>query len=262
MPTDEVRAEVVDSTLVLTLNRPEKLNAINYNMIGFILEELWRAETDANIRAVLLQGNGRAYCAGDDVKGMGTPARPMSPGEHPIGAMQQAMIRRWFWLPKPTIVAIKGRCHGIGQDMALAADFRIVSTNAVMGDMRAKRAIGVGSGGTFLLPMLIGFPAANALMLTGDTIEINEIERLGLAYKVVEPEKLDTEALQFAATMASGPTKALGIMKYELRRNLRQSLDDALALELQYLGPDVVVEDRAEGARSFAEGRTPVFTGR
>jgi 2-(1,2-epoxy-1,2-dihydrophenyl)acetyl-CoA isomerase len=109
---------------------------------------------------------------------------------------------------------------------------------------------------------MIGFPAANALMLTGDTIEINEIERLGLAYRVVEPEKLDTEALQFAAAMASGPTKALGIMKYELRKNLRQALDDALALELQYLGSDVVVEDRAEGARSFAEGRTPVFTGR
>jgi 2-(1,2-epoxy-1,2-dihydrophenyl)acetyl-CoA isomerase len=260
MPTDELLVNLEDSTLVLTLNRPTKLNAVNYPMIGALLEELYRAETDPNVRAVLLTGNGRALCAGDDVKSMGEPVRPLSPGEHPVGAMQQALMKRWFWLPKPTVVAVKGRCHGIGQDLTLAADFRIVSTSAVMGDMRAKRAIGVGSGGTFLLPLMIGLPAATALMLTGDTIDASTIEQLGLANKVVEDDKLDEAAREFAAGIASGPTKALGIMKQEMRKNLRHALDDALALELSLLGTEV--EDRAEGARSFAEGRAPVFTGR
>jgi 2-(1,2-epoxy-1,2-dihydrophenyl)acetyl-CoA isomerase len=258
--TDEVLVEVVDATLILTLNRPEKLNAINYAMIGSLLEQVHRASTDDSIRAVMLTGSGRAFSAGDDVKGMGTPVRDLSPGEHPVGAMQQALIKQWFWLRKPTIAALKGRCHGIAQDLSLAADFRIVATGTIMGDMRARRAIPVGSGGTFLLPLLIGLPAATAIMLTGDTIGAAEIERLGLATKVVEDEKLDEAAREFAATLASGPTKALGILKYELRSNLRVDLDKALALELSLLNSDV--EDRAEGALSFAEGRAPIFTGR
>ncbi len=258
--TEEVLVERAGETLVLTLNRAEKLNAINYAMIGTLLEQVHQAATDDSIRAVLLTGSGRAFSAGDDVKGMGTPVRPLTPGEHPVGAMQQALIRQWFWLRKPTIAALKGRCHGIGQDLALSADFRIIGRSTVMGDMRARRAIPVGSGGTFLLPLLIGLPAATAIMLTGDTIDATEIERLGLATKVVDDGELEAAARDFAASLASGPTKALGIMKYELRSNLRHELDRALALELSLL--DTPVEDRAEGARSFAEGRTPVFSGR
>jgi hypothetical protein len=118
--------------------------------------------------------------------------------------------------------------------------------------MRAWRAIPVGSGGTFLLPLLVGLPAATAIMLTGDTIDSAAIERIGLATKVVDDDELDGAARDFAATLASGPTKALGIMKYEMRSNLRNELDRALALELSLL--DAPVEDRAEGALSFTEG--------
>jgi len=258
--TEEVLVERAGETLLLTLNRPEKLNAINYAMIGTLLEQVHEAATDDSTRAVVLTGSGRAFSAGDDVKGMGTPVRPLTPGEHPVGAMQQALIRQWFWLRKPTIAVLKGRCHGIGQDLALCADFRIVGTSTVMGDMRARRAIPVGSGGTFLLPLLIGLPAATAIMLTGDTIDAARIDQLGLATQVVDDDELDGAARDFVAKLAAGPTKALGIMKYELRSNLRHELDRALALELSLL--DTPVEDRAEGARSFAEGRTPVFTGR
>jgi 2-(1,2-epoxy-1,2-dihydrophenyl)acetyl-CoA isomerase len=258
--TDAVLAERAGGTLILTLNRPAKLNAINYEMIGTLLEQIHRAATDDSVRAVLIGGSGRAFSAGDDLKGMGRPVRALSPGEHPVGAMQQMLIRQWFWLRKPTIAAIRGRCHGIAEDLALAADFRVVARSAVMGDMRARRAIPVGSGGTFLLPLLIGLPAATALMLTGDTIEAPEIERLGLATKVVDDDELDSAARDLADALAAGPTKALGIMKYELRSNLRNDLDRALSLELSLL--DTAVEDRAEGARSFAERRAPVFTGR
>ncbi|MCU1502833.1 MAG: 2-(1,2-epoxy,2-dihydrophenyl)acetyl-CoA isomerase, partial [Ilumatobacteraceae bacterium] len=210
---DAVLVEQSDNVLKLTLNRPEKLNAVTYEMIGILLDQLNRAKEDDDVRAVLLTGAGRAFSAGDDIKGMGELPRELSPGEHPVGAMQQVLMKTWYWLRKPTVIGLRGRCHGIAQDMTLAADFRIVSNTAVMGDMRAKRAVPVGSGGTYLLPRMIGLPAATALMLTGETINADQIERLGLATKVVDDEALDTEAFQFAATMAQAPTKAIGIMK-------------------------------------------------
>jgi 2-(1,2-epoxy-1,2-dihydrophenyl)acetyl-CoA isomerase len=258
--SDQVLVEESDNVLKLTLNRPDKLNAVTYEMIWVLLHELERAREDESIRAVLLTGSGRAFSAGDDIKGMGDLQRSLSPGEHPVGAMQQVLIKTWFWLRKPTIIGLRGRCHGIAQDLTLSADFRIVSNTAVMGDMRAKRAVPVGSGGTYLLPRMIGLPAATALMLTGDTIGAADIDRLGLATRVVDDDKLDEEAYQFAVTMAKAPTKAIGNMKYELRRNLTNDLSSALELELSLLNDPV--EDSIEGRASFAEGRPPAYTGR
>ena len=150
---------VENGVLVLTLNRPEKLNAINYGVIATLLENLTSAADDADVRAVLLRGAGRAFCAGDDVMGMGEPPYKVPPGEHPVRHMQQRLIRQWFWYPKPTVVALHGRCHGIAGDIALSADFRIVSDDLVYGDLRVRRAIPVGSGGTWLLPRMIGLPS-------------------------------------------------------------------------------------------------------
>lgn len=255
-----VLARLDGAVLSLTLNRPDKLNAVTYPMIGALLEHLHRAADDDAVRTVVLRGAGKAFSAGDDVVSMGELPRALSPGEHPIGAMQQTLIRRWYWLRKPTVAAVRGRCHGIAHDLALAADFRVVSTNAVMGDIRARRAVPVGSGGTFLLPHMIGLPAATALMLTGDTITSEEIQRLGLASELVDDDDFEDAVSRFAGRLAAGPTKAMGILKYEMRRSLGGRLDDALALELELL--DEPVEDRSEGRRSFVEGRAPSFTGR
>jgi 2-(1,2-epoxy-1,2-dihydrophenyl)acetyl-CoA isomerase len=260
MADDGVVVDVQDQVLVLTLNRPDKLNAVNFAMVGVLLEQVHRASEDPDIRCVLLRGAGRAFCAGDDVVAMGDLPRSMSPGEHPVQAMQQTFIKRWYWLRKPTVAAIRGRCHGFGHDMALAADFRVVSSTAVMGDIRGRRAVPVGSGGTFLLPQLIGLSAATQLMLTGDTIGVADIERLGLAAKVFDDDKFDEAAMEFAANLAQGPTKAMGIAKYEMHRNLGGTLEGALDVELSLLGEPV--EDRVEGVKSFMEGRAPTYTGR
>ena len=255
-----VESTVAGGVLALALNRPAKLNAVTYQMIGELLGQLDRAATDDAIRAVLLTGRGRAFSAGDDVKSMGELPFELPPGANPVREMQQRLIRTWYWLRKPTVVGVRGRAHGIGQDLVLAADFRIVSRSAVLGDMRARRAVPVGSGGTYLLPRMIGLPQATELMLTGDVIDAETVDRLGLATRLVEDDKLDDEALAFAATLAQGPTKAIGIMKHELRSNLSASLDEALAREMSWL--DVPTEDRAEGAKSFAEGRAANYTGR
>lgn len=254
-----VLSERTDGVLRLRLNRPEKLNALNYEMIWLLLAELDRAVADDAIRTIVLSGEGRAFCAGDDTKGMGPLPRELSPGEHPLVAMQQALIKRWFWLRKPTVAVIHGHCHGIGQDLALAADFRVVGTKAIMGDLRAARAIPVGSGGTFLLPRMIGLAAATEIMLTGRTIDAARIERLGLASEIVKDGTLDAAVSALVRRLAAAPTKAIGQMKRELRSNLVQDLDRTLALELDVLGTPI--NDTLEGARSFGEGRPPVFTG-
>jgi enoyl-CoA hydratase/carnithine racemase len=258
--SEHVLASVRDGVLVLCLNRPEKLNAINYGVIAALMQHLTAAASDDAVRAVLMRGEGRVFCAGDDVSGMGEPPYEVPPGEHPVRHMQQRLIRQWFWYPKPTVVALHGRCHGIGGDIALSADFRIVSNDLVYGDLRARRAIPVGSGGTWLLPRMIGLPRATAIMLTGATIDAAALDAAGLATEVVAPDEIQSRAFSFAATMAAGPTKAIGLMKRELRRNLSASLDQGLDLEISLL--DEPVEDREEGRRSFAEKREPVYTGR
>jgi 2-(1,2-epoxy-1,2-dihydrophenyl)acetyl-CoA isomerase len=257
---DVVLMSRADGVMYLTLNRPEKLNAINYAIIWKLLGFLDESARDPQIRAVVLMGAGRAFSAGDDVRGMGEVPHGLPPGEHPVRFMQQRLMRRWFWLDKPTIAALHGNCHGIAGDLALAADFRIVCSNTVFGDLRVRRAIPIGSGGTFLLPRLIGLSAASRIILTGDTITADDMMRLGLTAEVTAPDALDGAVRSFAARMAQAPTKAIGVMKTEMRRNLAaSSFDDALEFEMSLL--DTPVEDRAEGSRSFAEGRQPVFTG-
>jgi 2-(1,2-epoxy-1,2-dihydrophenyl)acetyl-CoA isomerase len=251
----------VDGVLYLTLNRPEKLNAINYEIIGHLLSYLDESARDPDTRAVVLAGAGRAFSAGDDLLGMGQLPYGLPPGEHPVRFMQQRLMKRWFWLDKPTIAAVHGNCHGISGDLALAADFRIVSRDTIFGDIRVRRAVPIGSGGTFLLPRLIGLPAATRIILTGDTLTAEDMVRLGLTSEVTETDVFEDTVRSFATRMAQAPTKAIGVMKTEMRRNLSaSSFDDALEFEMSLL--DTPVEDRAEGARSFAEGRLPAFTGR
>jgi 2-(1,2-epoxy-1,2-dihydrophenyl)acetyl-CoA isomerase len=258
--TENVRAERAGGVLTLTLDRPEKLNAMTYPMIDALLDALDAAKDDPGVRAVVLRGEGRAFCAGDDVTGMGEPRVPPPPGTHLVAHMQQRLIKQWYWLRKPTIAAVQGRAHGIGHDLVLAADFRVLTADAILGDIRARRAVPVGSGGTFLLPLLVGLPTATRIMLTGGTIDAAEANLLGLATKIVAPDELGEAASTLAEELAAAPTKALGILKTQMRQSVTATFDEALATEIAYL--DEPVEDRKEGIASFAEKRAPVFTGR
>lgn len=256
----QVLSHVSGGVLNLTLNRPQKLNAVTYEMIGALLEQLRRAEDDDAIRAVLIAGTGPSFSAGDDITSMGEHPYPLPPGAHPVREFQQRLMRRWYWLPKPTIAAVRGRCHGIASDIVLAADFRIVSRTTAFGDIRARRAIPVGSGGTYLLPRLVGLATATRMMLTGDVIDGDTMLRLGLATELVDDAELTDRAQAYAERLASGPTKAIGLMKRELRANQTASFEQALDLELELL--DTPVEDRAEGRQSFTEKREPSYSGR
>lgn len=257
----KVRVERAGGLMILTLDRPAKLNAITYVTIGELLEYIEVARTDDTVRAILLRGAGpRAFCAGDDVASLGKPPYPVPPGDHPIRHMQQRLIRAWFWHPKPTIVAIHGRCHGIACDIALSADFRLVSEDVIYGDLRSRRALPVGSGATWLLPRLIGLSRATKMMLTGGTIDATQMDAYGLATEVLPAEDFAASAQSWALQIACGPTKAMSILKRELRHNLTVSFEEGLEYEMTWL--DEPVEDRIEGVRSFRGGRDPVYTGR
>ena len=257
---ETVLDELAEGVLTLTLNRPAKLNAITNGMIALLLEHLDRAAEDDSVRAVVLMGAGKAFSGGDDLKSMGDRPWPLPPGSHPIREIQQRLMRRWYWFGKPTVAAIRGRAHGIAEDLVLAADFRIVADSAILGDIRIRRALPVGSGGTWLLPRLIGLSAATRLMLTGDTIGADEMERYELAAERVADADLETAAQRFAARLAQGPTKAIGMLKRQMRRGLASDFETALELEMEWL--DAPVEDREEGLKSFLEGRDPRYTGR
>ena len=249
-----------DGVLHLRLNRPAKINPFTYEMIGILLEQLERAEADAALRAILIDGAGGNFSSGDDIKSMGEYPHPIAAGAHPTREFQQRLLKRWYWLPKPTIAAVQGHCYGIASDVMLASDFRIVSRTASYGDIRARRAIPVGTGGTWLLPRMVGLPRASRLMLTGDVIDGEEMHRLGLAMEVVDDADLDERAWAFARRMAKAPTKAVGLMKQELRHNLQVGFEQALEYEMEL--HDTTVEDRAEGRQSFIEKREPVYQGR
>src|SRR5262249_7200962 len=155
---------------------------------------------------VVLRGVGRAFSAGDDVVSMGEPRDPIPPGVHRVGHMQQRLMKRWFWLRKPTIASVQGRAHGIGHDLVLAADFRVLASDAILRDLRARRAVPVGRGGTFLLPLLVGLPRATRLMLTAGTIDAAEADRLGLATRVVAPDELAEATATLADELSQAPT--------------------------------------------------------
>ena len=249
---------------IVTLNRPAQLNALNYRTFEELLdcfEEINRNET---VRCIVLTGAGRAFSAGDDLKGM--PPSEHRHNENPatvigIRQRQHAFIKAIIDLPKPVIAMINGHAHGAGSDIALACDFRFAAEEAQLGDIRAKRAINHSTGATWLLPRIVGLPRALEILYTGRTFDGNEAERIGLVMRAVPLADLRTVTMEFARQLAAGPTKAIGQIKrqvyYDLTHNLAEALDHAALL--QAVDP---VEDYLEGKAAFVEKRPFQFTGR
>ncbi len=254
----EVLVDLDDGILALTLNRPSKHNAINFQMIDLLLDQINRSRRDQAIRVVLLRGAGPSFCAGDDVVSMGS-TRELPPGSHPTREYQQRLAREWYELEKPTVVSLRGHCYGMAHDLALAADFRIVSSRITFGDLRAKRALPIASGSTFLLPRMIGTARAKYYIMTGESMDAATMYELGLCTRLADDTDLDETAYSFAKELASAPTRSLGLIKHAILHNAETGFAEALDRELELY--DVITEDRREGFRSFREGRQPRFTG-
>lgn len=256
-----ITKEIKDKIAYLTLNRPEVFNSFNREMALLLQSELDDAEKSSEIRAIVIVGNGKAFCAGQDLKEVTSPE--LNPGFKKIlEEHYNPIISRIRNIEKPIIAAVNGVAAGAGANIALACDVVVASENASFIQAFSKIGLVPDSGGTFFLPRLIGFQKASALMMLGDKISAHEAERLGMIYKVVAAENLSQEVNNIASILSNMPTKALGLTKRLLNESMDNSLENQLELEGKLQIESAQSEDYAEGVDAFVNKRKPEFKGR
>ncbi len=243
----------------IILNRPDKLNAINPEMLKELTETLDELEEDEKIRVVILTGSGRAFSAGADVTGfMGiTPVKAMI-----YSRKFQEILFKMEYYTKPIIAALNGFTLGGGLELAMATDFRIASETAMLGQPEINLGFIPGAGGTQRLPRLIGRSRAKELIYTGDMIPASEAYKMGLVDKVVPPEKLEQEARALALKLAEKPPLALMAAKYAIQTGMETNIWAGMALESSLFGLLFSTDDVVEGVTAFLEKRKPKFKGR
>ncbi len=248
----------------LTLNRPDKMNAL----IPGIREGLYNAVEDTakdnEVRVLVITGTGRAFCSGADVKAItenaSQPARVEREREVQVQRVHLAILL--LRCGKPVIAAINGVAVGWGLDLALACDIRIASDKARFSEAYVKRGMVPTGGGTFFLPRLVGIDKACQLIWTGDMIDAKEAERIGLVTMVVPHEELESAARELAEKIAKGPLLAIQAAKRAIYEGLRMDLESNLEYTTAIRQELLKTEDHKEGAKSFVEKRAPVFKGK
>ena len=266
--TNDLLAHVEDGVAVLTMNRPERRNALSAAMLEALAKTLADCETANDVGAVLLTGAGGAFCAGGDVKGMAEANAGVAPLDidsriHRQRLSQRATAGRLYDMPKPTIAALPGAAAGAGLALALACDLRIAAENAVMTTAFAKVGFSGDYGGTYFLTRLVGAAKARELYFLSDKVEMPEALTLGLVNRVVPAANLMQETLALAKRLASGPRVAYRYMKENLNRaSTGATMTDCLDLEATHHIHCATTEDHREAAKAFVEKRTPKFVGR
>lgn len=244
----------------ITLNRPEVFNSFNREMALSLQNILDDCESNPEVRAMVLTGSGKAFCAGQDLKEVTDPEA--NPGFKKIlDEHYNPIISRIRTIEKPIIAAVNGVAAGAGANIALACDVVIADEKASF--IQAFSLIGLipDSAGTFFLPRLIGFQKASALAMLGDKVSAEEAERIGMIYKYVTSDKFEDEITNVAAKMANLPTMALGLIKRTFNKSLTNNLEEQLALESKNQITAAESHDYAEGVSAFIEKRKPDFKG-
>ena len=262
--TDELLCSIEDRVATVTLNKPDKRNALGDVLTPALREVLLVLEADSRVGCVMITGAGKAFCSGGDVSGMGggANAAPRSADERvaDLTRKQENLTLRLYELAKPTIAALPGAAAGAGLSIALACDLRLASRDAFV--VTAFRNIGLSGdyGASWFLNRLIGQGKAKELMFRSERVSAEECERLGLVNRVFEPEFFREEAQAYAAEIACGPATALRLMKRNLNRGALQGLRESLAMEAQHMILSGQSNDAAEAIRAFQEKRKPEFT--
>jgi enoyl-CoA hydratase len=254
-----VLAERRGRVSVLTLNRPEKRNALNAPLRLAILDALDGAWKDADVRAIVFTGAGdKAFVAGADIAEF-EGRTPVDQFRIMSGASMYDALER---SPKPVIAAVNGFCLGGGMELALACDIRVASSTARFGQPEVNLGILPGGGGTQRLPRIVGLGAALQMILTGEMIDAVEALRIGLVQEVVEPERLLERTIAVAETIASKSPVAVAAAREATRAAFSLPLSEGLKLERALFQLCFSSEDKAEGVRAFLEKRAAVFPGR
>jgi 2-(1,2-epoxy-1,2-dihydrophenyl)acetyl-CoA isomerase len=252
--------EIKGAVALITLNRPDKLNAFNREMSLLLQKELDKAEADESVRAVYLTGASRAFSAGQD---LAEAADPNGPGLQNILTEQfNPIITRIRNLSKPVVTAVNGVAAGAGANVALSGDIVVASQSSVFIQAFSKIGLIPDSGGTYILPRLIGWQKASALMMLGDKISAEQAEKMGMIYKVIADENFEAESFAIANMLSAMPTRGLALTKQALNRSLNNSLEDQLKCEDELQSLAGVSADYSEGVNAFLQKRKPVFTGK
>lgn len=257
---NSILLEIKNGVATITLNRPEVFNSFNREMALQLQDTLDACETNDAVRAIVLTGNGKAFCAGQDLKEVTSPE--LNPGFKKIlEEHYNPIIQRIRALKKPIIGAINGVAAGAGANIALACD--VVVAHEKVSFIQAFSLIGLvpDSGGTFFLPRLIGFQKALALAMLGDKVSAEEAEKMGMLYKLFPSESFEEEVEKLAMKLATMPTKALGMIKELFNNSMSNTLDAQLALESKFQIEAAQTQDYAEGVAAFVEKRKPEFKG-
>jgi 2-(1,2-epoxy-1,2-dihydrophenyl)acetyl-CoA isomerase len=261
LPTFEtVHTTADDGVLVLTLNRPDVLNAVNEQLGSELSEALRLVERAEDVRCVVLTGAGRGFCAGQDLRdraGVGEVSYADS-----LRRRYNPIVLRLRTMEKPVIAAVNGVAAGAGCNLALAADLRIASDQATFIEVFSRVGLIPDSGGTFLLPRLVGLGKALELAYTAEPVNAQEALRIGLVNRVVPHDQLMAVTLDLARRLAGGPTRGFGLTKRGFNRALATSLDEALEYEAHLQGIAGRSSDHREGVAAFLEKRQPRFEGR
>src|SRR5260370_38339842 len=250
-----------DGVATITLNRPERLNALTFEVYRELVDTFASLRDEKDVRVVVITGTGRAFCSGGDVHDIiGELFKRNMEGLLEFTRMTCDLIRNMRALPKPIIAGLNGTTAGAGACIALASDIRIASETAKIAFLFVKVGVaGTDMGASYLLPRVIGLAKATELLLTGDFISAPEAERIGLYNRVVPANQLAVATREFAEALAKGPAFGLAKTKEMLNRELNMDLEAALECEAQAQAICMQHPDYREASEAFVENRTPFF---
>jgi 2-(1,2-epoxy-1,2-dihydrophenyl)acetyl-CoA isomerase len=259
--SDAVLYSVAGGVATVVINRPDAMNAADAAVRDGLRSSLEAAADDADVRAVLLTGEGRAFCVGQDLKEL----LPLYESNDPdLGGIVEGfneVATALATLPKPTVAAVNGAAAGAGASLAFACDFRVASDKASFAMAFSKIGLVPDTGSSWTLPRLVGGAKALEMLMLSEPVRADEALRLGLVTRVVPAESLAAEAGAFAASLAAGPTVAYGYIKRLVAASYTSSLADALALEAELQAAAGRTEDHVNAVRSFLETEPPTFGG-
>ncbi|WP_124728115.1 enoyl-CoA hydratase-related protein [Staphylospora marina] len=264
MSEKTVILERVDGVGIIRLNRPRVYNAVNDQMGHELLQTLRQVRQDPEIRAVVLTGEGKAFCSGQDLNDRSTvreKGETFSLGES-VRNRYNPIIREIAGMEKPVIAAVNGVAAGAGASMAFACDFRFIVPETRFIQAFVRIGLVPDSGSSYFLPKLVGLGRALEIAMTGRDVGAEEAVSIGLANRVIPGEQLMDETLEFAKKLAEGPTVALGLIKKAMYRGAEASLEEILEMEAEFQEQAGRTEDYLEGVRAFTEKRKPVYRGR
>jgi len=260
MSSNLIEVKIENNVAWIALNRPEVFNSFNREMALQLQTTLDDCNTNSNVRALVLTGNGKAFCAGQDLKEVTDPE--LNPGFRKIlEEHYNPIIQKIRTIEKPIIAAVNGVAAGAGANIALACDIVVASEQASFIQAFSKLGLVPDSAGTFFLPRLIGFQKASALMMLGDKVTAPEALTMGMIYKIFPIALFEEEVKTLAENLAQMPTKAIGLTKRLLNQSMHNNLEQQLKLESDLQIEASSSNDYNEGVTAFVEKRKPEFKG-